>query len=45
MRKKGSLINWIDIQRNSGLEIAFVQVSGVNLDAETLKGVDIGGID
>ena len=45
LRKKGSLINWTDIQRNSGLEVAFVQVSGVNLDAETLKGLDIRGID
>ena len=45
MRKKGSLINWTNIQRNSGLEVAFVQVSGVNLDAETLKGLDIRGID
>ena len=45
LRKKGSLINWINIQINSGLEVAFVQVSGVNLDAETLNGLDIRGID
>ncbi|MCK5508171.1 MAG: transposase [Desulfobacterales bacterium] len=44
MRKKGSLINWINIQINSGLEVAFIQVSGVNLDAETLNGLDIRGI-
>ena len=45
LRKKGSLINWTDIQRNSGIEVEFVQVSGVNLDAETLNGLDIRGID
>lgn len=45
LRKKGSLINWINIQINSSLEVSFVQVAGVNLDAETLKGLDIRGID
>ncbi|MBC2696244.1 MAG: hypothetical protein HF982_13410 [Desulfobacteraceae bacterium] len=45
MRKKGSPINLTDVQRNNGIEVAFVQVSGVNLDTETLKGLDIRGID
>jgi len=45
LRKKGSLINWIKIQINSGIEVEFVQVSGVNLDAETLDELDARGID
>ena len=45
LRKKGSLINWIDIQINSGIEVPFTEVSGVNLDAETLKGFDSRDID
>lgn len=40
LRTKGSLLNWINIQINSGYKVRFTDVSGINLNSETLKGLD-----
>ncbi len=40
LRKKGSLIDWVDIQRKNGIEIPMVKVSGVNLNGGTLEALD-----
>jgi len=40
LRKKGSLIKWIQIQINNGIEIPLAEVSGINLESETLKELD-----
>jgi len=45
LRKKGSLINWINVQLNQGYELSHTDVSGVNLTPETLTELDNLGVD
>jgi len=40
LRKKESLIEWINVQINNGAEIQDVEVSGVNLKPKTLRELD-----
>ena len=45
LRSKGSLLKWINIQRDSGHTVQFTDVSGINLNSETLKGLDEIGVN
>ncbi len=44
LRKKGSLIKWVNAKLDNGFEISQTDVSGVNLNAETLHQLDEKGI-
>ncbi len=45
LRKKGSLLSWVNIQINNEHEVGLVEVSGINLNFETLQGLDNLGLN